>query len=216
MTDLWNKVLKNFLFFSCLNVFYIFCCCSAGVGRTGTFVVMDSQLQRIEQEKTLDIYNYVMHIRSQRNFMVQTEVCQSPQSQDGLLGARFLLVMLTPLYLSLSLSLSLFHHWQAQYVFVHDAILEATTFPDTEVSTSGIRRYMQELGIKDADGITRLETEFRVGCDWETLLLLPWPKKLRQARTSNYRRVHAREITRLCLLARGCSNFFGQGSTCVP
>ena len=38
-------------------------------------------------------------------------------------------------------------------------------------------------------------------------------KKLRQARTSNYRRVHAREITRLCSLARGCPNFFGQGST---
>ena len=40
-------------------------------------------------------------------------------------------------------------------------------------------------------------------------------KKLRQARTSNYRRVHAREITRLCPLARGCPNFFGQGSMFV-
>ena len=43
-------------------------------------------------------------------------------------------------------------------------------------------------------------------------LVLPWPIKLRQARTSNYRRVHSREITRLCPLARGCPNFFGQGS----
>ena len=56
--------------------------------------------------------------------------------------------------------------------------------------------------------------------DWPVLVnalicthLLPWPKKLRQARTSNYRRVHAREITRLCQLAHGCPNFFGQGST---
>ena len=39
-------------------------------------------------------------------------------------------------------------------------------------------------------------------------LILPWPKKLRQAGTSNYRRVHAREITRLCPLGRGCPNFF--------
>ena len=46
--------------------------------------------------------------------------------------------------------------------------------------------------------------------------VLPWPKKLRQARTSNYRRVHAREITCLCPLARGCPNFFGQGSRMVP
>ena len=40
-------------------------------------------------------------------------------------------------------------------------------------------------------------------------------KKLRQARTSNYRRVHAREITRLCPLARGCPNFFWPGQYIV-
>ena len=46
-------------------------------------------------------------------------------------------------------------------------------------------------------------------------ILLPWPKKLRQAHTSNYRRVHAPEITRLCMcpLACGCPNNFGQGSS---
>ena len=38
-------------------------------------------------------------------------------------------------------------------------------------------------------------------------------KKMREARMSNYRRVHAREITRLCPLARGCPKFFGHGST---
>ena len=48
---------------------------------------------------------------------------------------------------------------------------------------------------------------------WASAILLPWPKKLRQSRTSNNRRMHAREITRLCPLALGCPNFFGQGST---
>ena len=42
-------------------------------------------------------------------------------------------------------------------------------------------------------------------------LLLPWPKKLRQPRIPNYRRVHARESSRLYLLVRCCLIFFGQG-----
>ena len=52
-----------------------------------------------------------------------------------------------------------------------------------------------------------------LGCTSVIMTLLPWPKKLRQARTSNYWRVHSREITCLCQLARGCPNFFGQGSS---
>ncbi|CAH8437384.1 unnamed protein product [Dicrocoelium dendriticum] len=47
--------------------------CSAGVGRTGAFVVIDIMLERIKYEKTVDIYGCVKAIRSQRNFMVQTE-----------------------------------------------------------------------------------------------------------------------------------------------
>ena len=48
--------------------------CSAGVGRTGTFITIDTQLQRIKQEGTLDIFNFVRHLRYCRNYMVQTQV----------------------------------------------------------------------------------------------------------------------------------------------
>ncbi len=46
---------------------------SAGVGRTGCFIVIDSMLERVKQEKTLDIYGHVTLLRSHRNYMVQTE-----------------------------------------------------------------------------------------------------------------------------------------------
>ncbi|CAH8463873.1 unnamed protein product [Dicrocoelium dendriticum] len=47
--------------------------CSAGVGRTGAFVVIDSQLERLQHEKSIDIFGSVGRMRNQRNFMIQTE-----------------------------------------------------------------------------------------------------------------------------------------------
>ncbi|XP_053711401.1 receptor-type tyrosine-protein phosphatase delta-like isoform X15 [Synchiropus splendidus] len=47
--------------------------CSAGVGRTGCFIVIDAMTERIKHEKTIDIYGHVTLMRSQRNYMVQTE-----------------------------------------------------------------------------------------------------------------------------------------------
>lgn len=46
---------------------------SAGVGRTGCFIVIDAMLERIKHEKTVDIYGHVTLMRAQRNYMVQTE-----------------------------------------------------------------------------------------------------------------------------------------------
>ena len=48
--------------------------CSAGVGRTGTFIVLDAMLQRIKKDGTIDVQGYVNQIRSNRVKMVQTAV----------------------------------------------------------------------------------------------------------------------------------------------
>ena len=50
--------------------------CSAGVGRTGTFMVVDTMLQRINKERDVDVFGCVSMLRTQRMSMVQTQVGQ--------------------------------------------------------------------------------------------------------------------------------------------
>ncbi|XP_072242893.1 receptor-type tyrosine-protein phosphatase beta-like isoform X2 [Leuresthes tenuis] len=47
--------------------------CSAGVGRTGTFIVLDRVLQQLDSRDTVDIYGGVFDLRLHRSHMVQTE-----------------------------------------------------------------------------------------------------------------------------------------------
>ncbi|XP_008414777.1 protein tyrosine phosphatase receptor type Db isoform X14 [Poecilia reticulata] len=97
--------------------------CSAGVGRTGCFIVIDGMTERIKQEKTVDIYGHVTLMRSQRNYMVQTE---------------------------------------DQYIFIHDALLEAVTCGNTEVPARNLYSYIQRLTqIEPGENVTGMEVEFK-------------------------------------------------------
>ncbi|XP_030294868.1 protein tyrosine phosphatase receptor type Db isoform X17 [Sparus aurata] len=97
--------------------------CSAGVGRTGCFIVIDAMAERIKHEKTLDIYGHVTLMRSQRNYMVQTE---------------------------------------DQYIFIHDALLEAVTCGNTEVPARNLYSYIQRLTqIEPGENVTGMELEFK-------------------------------------------------------
>ncbi|XP_038660240.1 receptor-type tyrosine-protein phosphatase S isoform X40 [Scyliorhinus canicula] len=97
--------------------------CSAGVGRTGCFIVIDAMLERIKHEKTVDIYGHVTLMRSQRNYMVQTE---------------------------------------DQYIFIHDALLEAVTCGNTEVPARNLYAYIQKLTqVEPGENVTGMELEFK-------------------------------------------------------
>lgn len=97
--------------------------CSAGVGRTGCFVVIDSMLERMRHEGTVDIYGHVTCLRAQRNYMVQTE---------------------------------------DQYLFIHDALLEAVLAGNTEVPARALAAHLQSLlQLVPGEACTGMELEFK-------------------------------------------------------
>ena len=48
--------------------------CSAGVGRSGTLIAIDSLIQQLEEEKEVKIFQLVCDLRHYRNYLVQSVV----------------------------------------------------------------------------------------------------------------------------------------------
>ncbi|XP_039454429.1 protein tyrosine phosphatase receptor type Fa isoform X6 [Oreochromis aureus] len=97
--------------------------CSAGVGRTGCFIVIDAMLERMKHEKSVDTYGHVTCMRAQRNYMVQTE---------------------------------------DQYIFIHEALLEAAVCGNTEVPARNLYAHIQKLTqVPAGESVTAMELEFK-------------------------------------------------------
>ncbi|XP_041504618.1 receptor-type tyrosine-protein phosphatase C [Microtus oregoni] len=97
--------------------------CSAGVGRTGTYIGIDAMLEGLEAEGKVDVYGYVVKLRRQRCLMVQVE---------------------------------------AQYILIHQALVEYNQFGETEVNLCELHSCLQNMKKKDPPSDpSPLEAEFQ-------------------------------------------------------
>ena len=99
---------------------------SAGVGRTGTYIMLDAMMQQIRVRNEVNIFGFLRHIRTQRNFLVQTE---------------------------------------EQYIFIHDALLEAIESGETNIKREDFPKYVKMLqsGLEDKNQLWKsLESQYKV------------------------------------------------------
>ena len=52
--------------------------------------------------------------------------------------------------------------YQDQYIFIHDAILEAVTCGDTQIMSGDLRATLNKMQKKDQSGKTAMELQFAV------------------------------------------------------
>ena len=98
--------------------------CSAGVGRTGTFILIDAMLEMAKIEKQIDVLKHFCVIRLQRINLVEK------------LG---------------------------QYVFAHQALLEALSHESTSIDCNDFENYYRKLSNYDyTNKSSPLMTQFQV------------------------------------------------------
>ena len=126
---------------------------SAGVGRTGTFIAIDTILEQVKREGIVDVSGVITKMRQQRMKMIQTAV--------SIVKVSFYYEHFAPLLTS-----------QEQYIFIHDVVFESVTCGDTQINAGDMRLAIRNLTKRDhMTGKTHFEAQFEVVCSWHAGML---------------------------------------------
>ena len=116
--------------------------CSAGVGRTGTFITLDMMMQQMMAEDTLSVCQCVRNLRTQRMKMVQSQVQLYPKCHSHH---------------------HIFKHVKVQYEFIHYALRELVVCGETEMTASRLRSFMDSVrDPDDTSGTAYIRNRLRV------------------------------------------------------
>lgn len=156
------------------SVCHLFSISSAGVGRTGTFIVIDAMIEMMHEEQKIDVFGFVSKIREQRSQLIQTDVSWGRIMLATWRNANTWHVCgtcelsFTVNHLQLGPCIVCVIHLcvfslQMQYSFIYQALLEYYLYGDTELDVSSLEGHLQKLHntFNDGDRIG-LEEEFKV------------------------------------------------------
>ena len=136
---------------------------SAGVGRTGTLITIDCVMDQIQKEGVVDIAGIIKKLRNQRMKMVQSPVCVCVFNWGvGVLVVCAHSNRLMKCYSSIMYIHTTYCGLQEQYIFIHDAVLEAVTCGDTQITARDLREAIQQLDQRDPlTHTTGFENQFK-------------------------------------------------------
>ena len=60
----------------CVYPLFFLHVCSAGVGRSGTFIAVDAMMERLKEKDDINIYEFLYSMRCDRPFMIQNVVSE--------------------------------------------------------------------------------------------------------------------------------------------
>ena len=139
--------------------------CSAGVGRTGTLIVLDIVMQQMKVEGSLSVHQCLRRLRMQRMKMVQGEVSiifMPLKKYYAKLLCSFGNYFSSLHFCKKELLFIYIHILQQQYEFIHCGLSELVVCGETEIAAANLRITINNLKKMTDEGVTGFQKQLQV------------------------------------------------------